>query len=67
MRNVIALAGKDLKLLLRDKPGFFFTFFFPVLYASFFGFIMGGMGDSPSIKVAVVDEDDTPGSRAFVE
>lgn len=68
MRNVISLARKDLKLLLRDKPGFFFTFFFPVVYASFFGLIMGGMGGgSASIAVAVVDEDETDGSRAFVE
>lgn len=67
MRSILALARKDLKLLLRDKPGFFFTFFFPVLYAGFFGMIMGGMGDSPSIDVCVVDEDQSSGSKAFIE
>lgn len=67
MRSMTALARKDLKLLLRDKPGFFFTFFFPVLYAGFFGMIMGGMGDSPSIDVCVVDEDQSPGSKAFLD
>ncbi len=66
MQRILALARKDLKLLLRDKPGFFFTFFFPLLYASFFGLIMSGMGGSMSLNVAVVDEDGSDGSKAFV-
>ena len=34
MNAILALAIKDLRLLFRDKVGFFFTFFFPLLYAS---------------------------------
>ena len=30
MGGIIALAGKDLRLLLRDKAGFFFVFFMPM-------------------------------------
>ncbi|MBI4718807.1 MAG: ABC transporter permease [Planctomycetes bacterium] len=68
MYRILALTAKDLRLLLRDKVGFFFTFFFPVLYATFFGFIFSGQGgDGPGIKLALVDEDRTDGSRAFIE
>lgn len=67
MRQIIALASKDLRLLLRDKPGLFFTFVFPLLYCMLFGTIMSGMGKEPKgIKIVVVDEDRTDGSRDFV-
>lgn len=69
MNEIVALAGKDLRLLVRDKAGFFFTFFFPILYAVFFGAIMSGFADDdgPSgIAVAVIDEDQTEQSADFV-
>ncbi len=65
MKEIIALAGKDLRLLLRDKVGFFFTFGFPLVFAIFFGTIFGSEGETPAIAIAVVDEDDTEASRAF--
>lgn len=40
------LAWKDLRLLLRDKAGFFFTFVFPIGFAIFFGVLFGGSGSS---------------------
>ena len=68
MYEVFALAGKDLKLLLRDKAASFFTFVFPLLYSMLFGAIMSGMGDEPSgMKIVVVDEDRTAKSIEFVE
>lgn len=72
MNAIWALARKDLKLLLRDKGGFFFTFIFPIAFALFFGSIFGGTGsggggDSPGIKVVIVDDDNTEASRAFVK
>lgn len=68
MGRLLALAGKDLRLLIRDRAGFFFTYFFPFLYASFFGMIFGGMGKGASgIAVDIIDEDQTIHSRAFVE
>jgi len=68
MAAVLALAGKDLKLLVRDKVGLFFTGFFPILYASFFGMIFSGQGgDSEPLKVTVLDLDNTPDSQRFLE
>lgn len=70
MKEVIALAKKDMRLLLRDKAGFFFSFIFPVLYASLFGVIMSGFsgsGGDRGMPIVVVDEDATAGSAAFLE
>jgi len=67
MKSILALAGKDLRLLLRDRAGLFFVFFFPLLYAIFFGTIFSGEGDGMSgMKIAVVDEDGTGASARFV-
>jgi ABC-2 type transport system permease protein len=68
MDAVLALAWKDLRLLLRDRVGFFFTFFFPILYASFFGMIFSGQsGSNEPIRVHLVDRDNTEHSQRFVE
>lgn len=69
MREIWALATKDLRLLVRDKGGLFFTFFFPILYAVFFGSVMagsGGGGDGNATKILVVDEDNSLPSGQFV-
>lgn len=73
MKPIVSMAIKDLRLLLRDRGGLFFIFFFPLLYAIFFGYITaamsGGGGDDvvPSVRVALVDEDRTDESAAFTE
>lgn len=69
MNAVLAIAIKDIRLLLRDRMGFFFTFFFPLLIAVFFGVVFqgGGGGGAAAIPVAVVDLDNTPESAAFAE
>ena len=68
MRTVFALAMKDIRLLVRDKSGFFFTFFFPMIVAVFFGAIFSGSsGKGPqSIPILVVDEDRTVESAEFI-
>lgn len=68
MPQILALASKDLRLIVRDKAGFFFTFVLPVLFAIFFGVIFSGGGDDDDnrMKVAVVDLDRTDASRQFV-
>jgi ABC-2 type transport system permease protein len=66
MSAILALAVKDLRLLVRDKVGFFFTFFFPLLYAVFFGAIFSGQGGGSALNIAVVDEDNTTASQAFI-
>ncbi len=68
MKRVLILAFKDLKLITRDKLGMFFMLGFPILMALFFGTIMGNAGasGSRSLKVAVVDLDNSDMSQRFV-
>lgn len=67
MREIWALATKDLRLLVRDKGGLFFTFFFPILYAVFFGTIFASMsgGGGSGTKIIVIDEDRSEASASF--
>ena len=72
MNAIWAIACKDLRLLLRDRMGFFFAFFFPLIVAIFFGTIFAGpessddkAGDGIRISILLVDEDQTDGSHAF--
>ncbi len=68
MTPVLAIALKDLKQLLRDRVGAFFVFVFPALLGIFFGLIFSGGGGGPSgLGVVLVDQDDSPDSRALVE
>ena len=62
MRAVLAIAGKDLRLLLRDKGEVFFTFVFPIIIAIFFGMVFGGGGGGGrgAIALALVVESDAP-------
>jgi ABC-2 type transport system permease protein len=68
MRPLMALAGKDLRILPRVRMAFFFTFVWPVVVAVMFGYAFGGPpADQPrAIPVALVDADGTDLSRAFV-
>jgi ABC-2 type transport system permease protein len=65
MTEVIALAAKDLRILLRDKAGFFFVFFFPLIMAVFFGSMFSG-GGGGGISLYVIDEDNTANSEKFI-
>jgi linearmycin/streptolysin S transport system permease protein len=68
MRAIWAMVVKDMTLLARDRMAFFFTFGFPLIMAVFFGTIFAGGGkETPEMSIAVVDEDRTPGSRAFAK
>ncbi|HTY00098.1 MAG TPA: ABC transporter permease [Bacteroidota bacterium] len=72
MNIIWTLAMKDLRILLRDKAGFFFTFFYPMLVAVFMGVIFSGAGgDSGShasaLSIYVVDQDSTEISQRFVD
>jgi ABC-2 type transport system permease protein len=67
MGKIAALAFKDLRLLVRDKAGFFFTFFFPLIIAVLFGTIFGGGDHTSAIPIILIDEDGSPASRAFVD
>lgn len=67
MNPILALAWKDIRLLLRDRMGFFFSFAFPLIYAIFFGVVFSGDSSTDAIPVAMVDEDRSISSRAFVD
>ena len=67
-RAVIALALKDLRLLVRNRGAFFFTFIWPLLTSVFFGAVMAGASDRPTrIRIVMVDEDGAPAAAAFVD
>ncbi len=69
MRSVFAIAGKDLRVLPRVPIAFFFTVIWPVVVAVMFGYAFGGTsnGTPRAMAVALVDDDTTSESRAFVD
>ena len=69
MRQIIALALKDLRLMPRNRGGMFFTFVWPVLVTVLFGIMFGGQNDGErgKVRIAIVDNDNTEGSRAFLK
>ncbi|HVZ92929.1 MAG TPA: ABC transporter permease [Phycisphaerales bacterium] len=69
MTPIISLALKDVRLLVRDKGGLFFTFIMPILFGIFFGSIFGGGGgDNPKgVPVVLVDQDNSDRSHQFAE
>ena len=69
MRQIIALALKDLRLMPRNRGGMFFTFVWPVLVTVLFGIMFGGQDDGTQgkVRIAIVDNDNTDGSRAFLK
>lgn len=67
MRSIVAIALKDLRLLWRDKMSMFWVLFFPLLMAVFFGSVFSGMARKSPLTIALVDEDQTPGSQQFIE
>jgi ABC-2 type transport system permease protein len=67
MRSMTALARKDLRILFRLRSGLFFSFVWPVIVAILFGAVFSAQSDGPPrLRVVVVDEDNTPQSRAFI-
>jgi ABC-2 type transport system permease protein len=69
MRTIIALAAKDVRVLAHDPAAVFFAAFFPLAVAIFFGTIFAGAGGggASGMRVAVVDQDRTEGSRTFIQ
>src|SRR5262249_28297770 len=69
MNQIIALATKDLRVMLRNRGRLFFTFIWPIIVTVLFGFAFGGGpdGEQGKVKIAIVNEDNTDGSRAFTK
>ncbi len=67
MKAILTIAIKDLRILARDRAGFFWVLGFPFLLALFFGAIASGGSDNRApMAIAVVDRDGTDYSRAFL-
>jgi ABC-2 type transport system permease protein len=66
MSAILALAVKDLRLLLRVKSGLFFAFAWPLVIAILFGAMFSDSSDGPRrLAVALADEDQSAGSKEF--
>lgn len=64
---MLAIILKDMRVLARDRAGCFVTIVFPLIYAVFLGIIFSSRADLGVVMtVALVDEDGTPASSAFV-
>jgi len=69
MRNTIAIALHDLRLTFNDRGAVVWMFLLPIVFATFFGLVMGA-GSSPAdatASLAVVDLDDSVVSGALIE
>ncbi|MGE3109925.1 MAG: ABC transporter permease [Phycisphaerales bacterium] len=68
MNALGSMLVKDFRLLVRDRLAFFFTFFFPLIMAVFFGtiFSTGSITDT-TLKIIVVDQDHSASSASFVK
>jgi ABC-2 type transport system permease protein len=66
MLQVLTLAVKDLRLLIRDRFGLFWVIAFPLIMALFFGSIFGGSGGGArTLKVAFVADSNPVSAAAF--
>lgn len=68
MSVLFTLAVKDLRILFREKTSIFWVLGFPLMIALFFGTIFsGGGGEVSGMKIAVIDEDQSDYSKAYIE
>lgn len=68
MRTIWLLVAKDLRLLFRDPLGVVVTFGLPFAFALLFGFLFSDSeGPRGSLRVALVDDEQSETSRSYVE
>ena len=66
MPAILAIAIKDLRMLIRVKSGLFFALGWPLVISILFGAIFSGSSDGPRrMAVALADDDQSAGSKAF--
>ncbi len=66
MKPILTLALKDIRVLTRDWFGLFWIAVFPLMFALFFGAIFSGQGRANPISIAVIDEEQSAGSKEFI-
>jgi ABC-2 type transport system permease protein len=66
---IFTIAGKDLRLVLRDHAGLFWIAAFPILFALFLGAVLQRWSsrDDLALTVALSDLDRSPEARVYVE
>lgn len=63
-----AMIIKELRLIRKDRKSFFFLLLMPILFIAMFGTIFNsGGGDSSSISIRTIDQDQSAASQAFVK
>jgi len=69
MRTIAAIALHDLRLVLSDRSAVMWLFLMPVVFATFFGVVMGGDASPTDARAAltVIDEDGGPVARLLLE
>jgi ABC-2 type transport system permease protein len=67
--NVLTIALHDLRLTATDRSAVLWMVLLPIVFATFFGIVMGGDGSSaqPAASLTVVDHDRSPVSRMLIE
>ncbi len=69
MRAALIIALHDLTLTLRDRSAVLWMFALPIVFATFFGLVMGGESGAPAdgtVRLTVVDLDDSDLSRTLL-
>jgi len=69
MRAIVAIAGHDLRLVLTDKSAVMWMFLLPVVFATFFGLVVGGGSNPMDSRTAltIVDADGGPVARMLLD
>jgi ABC-2 type transport system permease protein len=65
MRPAFVIAVKDLRLMLRDRPGMMFTILFPLLFGLFFGAIYADSAEGEQAPIRLIVIDDTEGESRW--
>jgi len=69
MRAIIAIARHDLRLIMSDKGAVMWLFLLPIVFATFFGLVMG-VGSNPAddkARLTVVDADQGTVARLLID
>lgn len=69
MSKVIAIAKNDLRLVFSDRAAIFWMFILPIVFAVFFGMVVGGQRQPAAAKaqITLVDRDGGFLAAAFIE
>ncbi len=69
MRTIIAIARNDLRLVMSDKGAVMWLFLLPIVFATFFGLVMGGGSNPADAKahLTVIDGDQGAVARLLID